>query len=160
MDGHAYTWVRALESGVWRTPSRYFVRVTTETRAKWQVDRQSVEVEYGLVVGFNSEDDADYFLNVHRATRYEAPRCEPVTVEPGMFVCFHKSSDALLFVQAGKAEMISEEEVMAEARRVHMAMLQEGDDVQKVQGMENKAVTPPADTKAAPAPKKAGKGKK
>lgn len=165
MNDHSYTWVRALESATWRTQSRWLVRVTIENRAIWQVDRRPVEVEYGLVLGFDAEDDADYFLNVHKAARYEAPRCELVTVEPGMFVCFHKGSDALEFVRAQKAEFISEEDVMAEARRVHMAMLQqqgeaEGDPMQKVK-IENKAVVPAPETKApVQDTKKAAKGKK
>lgn len=164
MSDQAYTWVRALESATWRLPNRWLVRAIIENRAIWQVDRQAVEVEYGLVLGFNSEDDADYFMTVHKAARYEPPRCEPVTVEPGMFVCFHKGSDALPFVTAGRAEFIAEEDVMAEARRVHMAMLQSGDEggeMQKVQ-MENKSAPAPEATKSAPAPaaKKASKSKK
>lgn len=121
--GYPYTWIKATEDATWVTnppsgnhgarghaPSRFFVRVLVE-RAIWQVDRQPVEVVQGLVIGFNDIDQANYFLTAHDP-RFEAPRCERVTVVPGMHVVFYEASDALLFTHAGKAEVSSEEEAV------------------------------------------------
>lgn len=103
--------VRAKEDAVWRTQLRQLVRCLVE--AKWAIDGQSVEVEPGLVVGFNNEDDAAYFLNVHLENRRETPRCEPVHVVPGMIVAFHGEADAHYFVERGLGESVSHAEVIA-----------------------------------------------
>jgi len=133
--GFPYTWVRATEDATWaispprqnnsgargHAPYRYFVRVLVP-RAIWQVDRKPVDVVQGLVIGFNDEDQAEYFLKAHDP-RFEEPRCEKVTVVPGMHVVFYEAADALLFVGAGKAEMSSEEEAV----RAYTARLEAGE---------------------------------
>jgi hypothetical protein len=124
MADYNFTWVRATEDAVWHTrpskphptqpgeymPTRFFVRSLVE-KVVWAVNREPVSMVRGLVVGFDTKEQADFFLTAH--DRYfEEPRCEPVSVVPGMFVFFHDPKDALDFVAAGKAVMSSEEEFM------------------------------------------------
>lgn len=166
--------VRAKTDGVWDTavdpqggtvlypkPPRHLVRCLVEDGV-WAVDKEAVEVERGLVVGYTREEDAEYMLKGHHP-RKELPRGEPVYVQPGMIVAFHAERDAQWAVATGKADAMTPEEVMqamAEAQAAFEAQQQAGEDEMHKPKLENKAGAGAAETKTT-APKLApAKGKK
>lgn len=167
--------VRSRVSGKWSTidvhdihgnkfGEKLLVRVTREVGA-WSVDHRAVQVEPGLCVSFLNHGDADWFMQQGRA--------EMFGVEPGLIVAFELESDAMHFVRTNQGELLSTrevEEMMAELHAAHAAAEQEveepqqqqgeGEVMQKTKGMENKAATKPAETKANSAAKPAKGGKK
>lgn len=165
-----FSFVQSLDDGVWdaitetypdfSTPRarRFLVRACVE--GKWM----GIEVEPGLVVGFEREDDAAYFLNAHNP-RKEAPRAVQVVVQKGEVVAFWTAADASYFVRKGLAVALSEEEAYAKLHEGAVAMAEsavgdddteEGDDEMLKQKIENKAGPAASETKTekpAPAPK-------
>lgn len=149
-------WVRAKSEGVWEMavdpdagnrlyprPPRYLVRCCVD-EAVWSIDGQGVEVERGLVVGYQRPEYAEYMLNGHNP-RKELPKAEPVHVVPGMIVCFHTESDAQWAVRVGKADPMSPTEVMEALQQYQAA-------VEAQQTTEDEPVfKPDLENKAAPA---------
>lgn len=169
-----YHFVRAKAPGHWPAfGSTYLVRALV--KRVWSVDQKSVVVEPGLVVGFNNESDAQYFLNAHIPSEPttkdpEEPRAAPVLVEEGSIVCFADEKLAAFAVEKGLADPMSEQDVMDAVERAAAVQNEAADegtgaaaeeiDVHKPK-MENKAQAAPPATKAAAAPaKKGGKAKK
>jgi len=119
-------YVRALTDGVWEStaehqansikprPPRYLVRCSLPPgeEAVWSVNREGVEVERGLVVGFLSKEAADYMVSGHHP-RKEYPRGEMVSVVKDMVVCFHDEQDALWAARTGRAIQMTPEEIYA-----------------------------------------------
>jgi hypothetical protein len=159
--------VRSHVSGKWSTVDvhdlngnkygeKILVRVVHEN-GRWSVDHRPVEVEPGLCVSFLNHGDADWFMQQGRA--------EMFGVEPNTIVAFALELDAQHFVRTGQGVMLSTrevEEMMAELQAAHAAQIGtasetetygEDDHMQKIKGMENKAV------KSAPETKKAGSAK-
>ena len=168
--------VRAKEDAIWDTavdpqgarqlypkPPRHLVRCLVEDGV-WSVDKERVEVELGLVVGYTRQEDAEYMLGGHHP-RKEMPRAEQVIVQRGMIVCFHSQRDADWAVQTGKADGMTPTEVMEALQAAQAAMESqanagaavadnEGDEAMMKDKLENKAMKP-ADSKAKPAEKPA-----
>ena len=122
--------VRALADGVWDVANdaynpnviqypRYLVRALVND-VTWNVNRAPVEVEAGLVLGFQRQEDAEYFLNGHHP-RKEHPRAEMVHVAKDMIVCFYAERDAQWAMASGKAVGMSEAEVIAAMEAVQAA---------------------------------------
>lgn len=167
-----YYFVRAKDDGVWEMaadhasqsnpnprPPRHLVRVLVE-EGVWNVDNKGVEVERGLVVGYQRLEDAEYMLTGHHP-RKEAPRAEKVIVQAGMIVCFYDEKDAHWAVRSGKADSMTPTEVMQAMEAAHAALQQAEDETPEDSEMhnpnlENKAAQPAAETKA---PKPAEKPK-
>lgn len=160
MAYHPYTWVRATEDGTWISrpgydgiPPRRVIRVNVE-RTQWQVNRVGIEVEHGLVLGFEEDRDAEYFLNAHN--RYEEPRAIPVYVQVGMYVAFWTPADAIAFVRAGKAVHATEEEAMA----AFQVALAERHPLHPAGEAEVEIVADEADEAPSPAATKAKRGRR
>lgn len=160
--------VRSKEAGVWTdTGSRFLVR--SLVKALWAVNQQGVVVEPGLVLGFNRQEDAVYLLEAHvprepadMLKKPEEPKADQVYVEVGSIVCFHDARDAAYFVEKGRGDPMSEQDVVAAMQayaeqQTEPVQHEEPADVHKPK-MENKA----QETKAPTAPKggKAKGGKK
>lgn len=169
-----YHFVRARAPGHWPVfGTTHLVRALV--KAVWSIDQKSTVVEPGLVVGFASESDAQYFINAHipaepTIKEPEEPRAAPVMVEEGSIVCFADEKLAAFACEKGLADPMSEQDVMEAVERAHGAVQDEvadeatgaaeETDVHKP-AMENKAQAAPPATKTAPAPaKKGGKAKK
>ena len=99
--------------------------------ATWSVNKEAVEVERGLVLGYLREEDAKYMLEGHNP-RKEMPKAEPVYVEKGMIVCFHADLDARWAVATGKAEAMTHEQY---AQAVAEAMQAQQDQASPVDNL-------------------------
>lgn len=166
--------VRSLTSGPWKNidvvdamgvkiGERILVCANEEGR--WCIDNRSVEVQPRMCVSFRDVTDAEYFLSQGRASL--------IAVEVGMLVWFENEYDAQFYVMRGLGELLSPREVemlqaqidadiraQEEAETAEIE-IEEEKKMQDTSGLENKAATKPAETKAAkPAAKPASKGKK
>lgn len=77
---------------------------------KWCVNGDGVEMEAGLVVGFQSEADANHFIE---SNPRKAPRATRLHVADGDIIAFHDQRHASHFIAMGVAEFITREQAVA-----------------------------------------------
>lgn len=143
-------YVRALVSGLWRqapfNPPRDWERtlVMALEHGRWAVNRRPVDVFPGLVVAFDEDHDAQFFLQSERAG---VPAPEPAR---GDVLAFVDDDIALYFQSIGYGEVMTDEEVQDEVRRrqdatayeAHPGIMQDEPDVIDKTPPQNAAAKP------------------